>query len=91
MMLAKSYSKFFLWVNLVSYNSWVGPLPRIKTSFLLATYTDELMSATDTITFLPNPLQPDNKKLPRGSNPTLYLEYLHLSKSAFLVILAALK
>ena len=49
------------------------------------------MSATDTITFLPNPLQPDNKKLPRVSNLTPYLEYSLLSKLAFFVSLAALK
>ena len=54
------------------------------TLFLLSICPDELISATNVITFLPNPLPSVNEKLLRASNPIPYLKCLHLSKSTFL-------
>ena len=48
---------FFSKVNVVPFNTRVGPSPRIKITFLLlSTYTEELRSTTKIIQFLPNPL-----------------------------------
>ena len=67
-------------VNAVSSPLCTGPLPRIEMSFfLLSISTDELKSATDIITLLPNPLPLENKKLPLASNPIPQSEYLYLS------------
>ena len=73
-----------------SSNPCIGPLPRIKMSFfLLSTSTDELISAPNIITFLPNLVPSDNEKLLCASNPVPLSEYLYLSKSTFLVNLTA--
>ena len=56
----------------------------IRYLFLLSTYTEELITAPKTITFLLNPTLGEEKDL-RVSNPIPYPEYLYLSIPAFLV------
>ena len=75
MLLSKIYGIFFSAVKVVSSKPSVGPLPRITISFfLLSIGTDELISAPNIITILPNSLLSVNEKL--ASNPVLYPEYL---------------
>ena len=69
-------------LNVVSSNSYFGPLPKIKISFfLLSGCTEELLSIPNIITFLPNPQLCENEKVPRAWNhkarwnPILYPEY----------------
>ena len=61
------------------------PLPKIKIFF---SCTEELISTPKIITFLPNPMQ-GNEKLRCLFNPIPYQEYLYLSISAFLARLTA--
>ena len=76
-------------VNECSPNPCVGLFPRIKMSFpLLSTWTDDFVSTPIITTFLPK-LPSGSEKTPLLSNPILYLDYLFLSISAFLVTLTA--
>ena len=76
-------------VNVVTYDLYVGPSPRINISFfLLSTCTEELMSTPQILTLQPNPPL-ENENVPCPSNPVLYPEYLYSSKLAFLVNLTA--
>ena len=76
-------------VNLVSFNPYVKLLPRIKTSFFLVLpCTEELASTLNVITFLWNPLQTDNRKVPQPPNPILYPKQGYLSGSIVLVNLS---
>ena len=63
-------NKIYTWYcNVVLFNPCVGPLPRIKISFpLLSICTDELISAPNTMTFLPT-LPSGNEYSIRVSNP----------------------
>ena len=54
-------------VTVVSSNSSIGPLPKVKLHFfLLLSYTKELLLTHNIITFLPNKLLSDNEKNPRA-------------------------
>ena len=60
-------------VAVASSNISVGPLQIMKISFfLLLSCTEELFSTAYDITFLPNPLPPENGKASRISNPKAY-------------------
>ena len=72
-------------VNVVSSNSYVGPLPSSKISFfLLSICTDELMSIPKITSFLPMLLS-GNETNERESNLMLWPLYLYLPGSSFLV------
>ena len=87
LLLTRIYSIFF---NVVSSKLCVGPLTVIRISFfLLLTCTDILISTPNIITSLTILLPSDNEKLSYSSNPIPFPEYLHLSKSSFLVNLKA--
>ena len=49
--------------------------------FSLSISTNELISAPNIITYLPNLLPFDNEELPPASNPIPYPEHLRLSNS----------
>ena len=84
-------TEYIFSANSACFNPCVGPLPRIKTSFLLLSiFVDELIPTPkislkiSKITFLPVPPL-GCEKLPLLSNPIPYSQYLYLSISAFLV------
>ena len=72
-------------VNVVSSNSCVGHLPRIKISFFLRlTCTEELISTPKIMQFPPNPLPIEN--FPVLSKLVPYTAFLYLSILAFFVV-----
>ena len=68
---------FFSTVNVVPSNPCVGPSPKTKLFFLLATCTEELISTLKIIQF-PSNLLP-TEKVPFLSNPIPYPEYFYSS------------
>ena len=62
----------------------LGLYQELRYLFLLSTCTDELRSASNITTSLPN-AQLDNEKDPSTSNKIQYSEYEYLSGSGFLV------
>ena len=55
-------------VKVISSNPCVGPIPRIKISFLLSIYADKLTSTPNIMTFLTT-LPSGNENSGRESNP----------------------
>ena len=82
-------SEYISSVLSVCSNPCAGLLPKIKIYFFLLTiFIDELISTSNIMTFLPNPV-PENENVSFLSNPISYPEYLYLSISAFLVKVTA--
>ena len=72
-------------VNVVSSKPCIVPLPRIMIFYpWLSISTDELISTSKIMTFLPK-LKSGNENSERESNPIPEPLYTHLSGSAFLV------
>ena len=58
-----------------SSNPCLGPLTKINFFFLSSIFVEELISISNVIKFMPNPV-PGNEKLPCLSNQIKYPEYL---------------
>ena len=80
----QTWLNLFSAVKVVPSNPCAEPSPRPKIYFfLLSTCTEEFISNSKIIWFLPNPLP--TEKIPFLSNPIPYPEYLYSSISTFLV------